>query len=45
MWFEYEPYHPQTIAYNRLLEPIASGEILVPSSLLVFSDPTFPLHF
>lgn len=45
MWFEYEPYHPQSIAYNRLLEPIASGEVLVPSPLLSFSDSIFTLHF
>jgi signal transduction histidine kinase len=45
MWFEYEPYYPQTIAFNRLLEPIASGEVLVPSPLLGFSNEVFPVHF
>ncbi|MBL9147998.1 MAG: HAMP domain-containing histidine kinase [Phycisphaerae bacterium] len=45
MWFEYEPYYPQTIAFNRLLEPIASGEVLVPSPLLGFSSDVFPVHF
>ncbi len=44
-WFDYEPYHPQTIAYNRLLEPIAEGEVLLPSPLLNFSSVHFPLHF
>ncbi len=44
-WYEYEPYHPQTIAFNRLLEPIADGEILVPSPLLLFASDWLPLHF
>ncbi|MBL9118843.1 MAG: HAMP domain-containing histidine kinase [Phycisphaerae bacterium] len=44
-WFDYEPYHPQTIAYNRLLEPIAEGEVLLPSPLLTFSSPFLVSHF
>jgi signal transduction histidine kinase len=44
-WFEYEPYHPQTMAVNRLLEPIGEGEVLVPSPLLAASSRWFPLHF
>ena len=44
-WFDYEPYHPQNIAYNRLLEPIAEGEVLLPSPLLTFSSPYLPAHF
>ncbi len=44
-WFDYEPYHPQTIAYNRLLEPIAQGEVLLPSPLLAFTSPYLTAHF
>lgn len=44
-WYEYEPYYPQTIAFNRLLEPIAEGEVLLPSPLLSFESEWLPLHF
>jgi signal transduction histidine kinase len=44
-WFDYEPYHPQTIAYNRLLEPIAEGEVLLPSPLLTFNSRYLTSHF
>lgn len=44
-WFDFEPYHPQEIAYNRLLEPIAEGEVLLPSPLLSFESPYLSAHF
>jgi signal transduction histidine kinase len=44
-WFEYESYYPQRIAYDRRFEPIAEGEVLLPSPLLTFSSPLLPLHF
>lgn len=44
-WYEFEPYYPQTIAFNRLLEPIAEGEVLLPSPLLSFASEWLPLHF
>lgn len=44
-WFEYEPYYPQVMAYNRLMEPLADGAVVLPSPLLDFTNPHFPLHF
>ncbi len=44
-WLDFEPYHPQTVAFNRLLEPIAEGEVLLPSPLLTFTSPYLPAHF
>ncbi len=44
-WLDFEPYHPQTLAFNRLLEPIAEGEVLLPSPLLTFTSPYLPAHF
>ncbi len=44
-WFEYEPYYPQTMAYNRLLEPLTQGEVVLPSPLLQFNSEFLPLHF
>lgn len=44
-WLDYEPYHPQTVAFNRLLEPIAEGEVLLPSPLLTFTSTFLIAHF
>ncbi len=43
-WFEYQSYYPETLALNRLCEPIAAGEVVVPSPLLEFRSELFPLH-
>ena len=43
-WFEYQPYYPETLALNRLCEPLAPGEVVVPSPLLEFRSGLFPLH-
>lgn len=44
-WFEYEAYFPQTMAFNRLLEPLSEGAVVLPSPLLNFRSETMPLHF
>lgn len=43
-WFEYQSYYPATLALNRLGEPVAPGEVVVPSPLLGFRSELFPLH-
>jgi len=43
-WFEYQSYYPETLALNRLCEPLAPGEVVVPSPLLLFRSDLFPLH-
>jgi anti-sigma regulatory factor (Ser/Thr protein kinase) len=44
-WFEYESYYPQLMAYNRALEPLVAGEVVLPSPLLEFTSEFLPLHF
>ncbi len=44
-WFEYEAYFPQTMAFNRLLEPLSEGAVVLPSPLLNFRSESMPLHF
>lgn len=44
-WFEYESYYPQTMAYNRLLEPLSEEAVVLPSPLLHFTSEYLPLHF
>ncbi|MBL9140991.1 MAG: HAMP domain-containing histidine kinase [Phycisphaerae bacterium] len=44
-WFEYESYYPQLMAYNRALEPLNAGEVVLPSPLLDFTSDDLPLHF
>ncbi|MBX3354771.1 MAG: HAMP domain-containing histidine kinase [Phycisphaeraceae bacterium] len=43
-WFEYQSYYPETLALNRLGEPLAAGEVVVPSPLLLFRSELLPLH-
>ncbi|MBM4112578.1 MAG: hypothetical protein FJ253_04260, partial [Phycisphaerae bacterium] len=43
-WFEYQSYYPETLALNRLCEPLAPGEVVVPSPLLAFRSELFTLH-
>jgi len=43
-WFEYQSYYPEMLALNRLCEPLAPGEVVVPSPLLEFRSELFPLH-
>jgi signal transduction histidine kinase len=44
-WFEYESYYPQLMAFNRALEPLTAGEVVLPSPLLDFRSDLFPIHF
>lgn len=43
-WFEYQSYYPETLALNRLCEPLEPGEVVVPSPLLAFRSDLFTLH-
>lgn len=44
-WFEYESYYPQTMAFNRLLQPLNEGAVVLASPLLTFRSDFLPLHF
>ena len=44
-YFHYAPFYGPQRAYTNMLLPLSSGEVLVPSPLLTFSDPFFKLHF
>ncbi|MFO0962561.1 MAG: HAMP domain-containing sensor histidine kinase [Phycisphaerales bacterium] len=44
-WFEFDAYYPQTMAYNRLLQPLSEGTVVLPSPLLTFQSDFLPLHF
>jgi signal transduction histidine kinase len=42
---EYQAYTPQDLAYTKVLNQIAPGEVLVPSPLLSFESDIIRLHF
>jgi len=44
-YFHYAPFYAPHRAYTRLLMPVETGEVLVPSPLLTYSDPFVKLHF
>jgi len=44
-YFHYAAFYAPQRAYTRMLSPLVPGEVLVPSPLLMFSDPFLKLHF
>lgn len=44
-YFWYRSFYVPERAYTRMLNPVAKGDVLVPSPLLVFSSPEVLLHF
>lgn len=44
-YFHYRAFYPATRAYNRMWEPVAEGEVLVPSPLLAGPGRFIRLHF
>ena len=44
-YFVYTPFYPADRAYTRMFAQIQSGEVLVPSPLLIQTSPYVLLHF
>jgi signal transduction histidine kinase len=44
-YFWYRSFYVPERAYTRMFNPVAKGDVLVPSPLLVFSSPEVLLHF
>ena len=44
-YYEYLPYYANPDTYTRYYGRIPQGEVISPSSLLMFESPIFPIHF
>lgn len=44
-YFEYAPFYSAERAYTNMFAPLDSGDVLVPSPLLMFDSPYIRIHF